>query len=158
MQAGDIKLINTLIGDKLDKETSSLKGKAMTNEMRNTLKEKLSKDHCFLEEEEKKQLYHLMKSDVLDSIGNMALLSSGDNSAVSNGMFDYKRKVIVNRISNGSFVPKHTYDVFSKLITEGMNPDLTVWMKEDIEAHQNWMQTKISEILKKGKADESGKK
>jgi len=112
----------------------------------NSLSEKMNKSKCTLSDDEKTILYHLMKTEKLHSIGNMALLTSSDNSSNRNGMFDKKRHNIVKRISGGSFVPKHTYDVFSKLLSEKMSPDLTVWTTTDIDAHFEWLNKKINEI------------
>jgi hypothetical protein len=81
-------------------------------------------------------------------MGNMALLTRGDNSSNSNGMFSKKRHNIVNRISKGSFVPKHTYDVFSKLISDKMSKDTGVWSEKDINTHQAWILTKIENLKK----------
>jgi uncharacterized protein with ParB-like and HNH nuclease domain len=111
-----------------------------------SLNDKLKKKTCQLSSEEKKILYRLIKTDKLHSIGNMALLTKPDNSSNKNGMFDKKRFNIAKRISNGSFVPKHTYDVFSKLISEKMTPDLTVWAERDIEEHEVWIKNKINDI------------
>jgi len=110
----------------------------------NSLSEKLNcklipNEICNLSFDEIKILYSLINRGKLDGIGNMALLTKSDNSSNSNGMFDKKRLNIVNRISKGSFVPKHTYDVFSKLISKKMTPDLTVWTIDDITAHSEWI-------------------
>ena len=113
-----------------------------------SLSKKMNTNNCTLFPNEKTILYRLIKKEKLDSIGNMALLTGSDNSSNSNGMFDKKRYNIVKRISEGSFVPKHTYDVFSKLISEKMTPDLTVWTKDDSDAHSEWIKEKISVIRK----------
>ena len=80
----------------------------------------------------------------------MALLTRADNSSNGNSMFDAKRKNIVKRISDGCFVPKHTYDVFSKLLSAKMNSDLTVWSEQDMIAHEEWIQHVMSDKLFKG--------
>lgn len=67
-------------------------------------------------------------------IGNLALLTGKDNSSNSNRWFDDKRRNIVARVSNGSFVPKHTYDVFAKLFNKATS-DLTCWDANDVAAH-----------------------
>ena len=73
----------------------------------------------------------------------MALLSKEDNGSNSNGMFDSKRINIVRRVKNGSFVPRHTYDVFSKLLSEKMNADLKVWNEDDINEHHEYLKEKF---------------
>lgn len=76
-----------------------------------------------------------------DVLGNMALLSKGVNSALSNGFFNTKRKILLRKINAGSFVPKHTIDVFSKMLEVKAGAEvtfdnsLTVWSSNDINAH-----------------------
>lgn len=150
----DIVLLNSLCGNNL---TDFEKAKERLQEYEeivdikkvyNQLSEKMNRSSCTLSSDEKTILYRLIRTEKLDSIGNMALLTSPDNSSNSNGMFDKKRYNIVKRISKGSFVPKHTYDVFSKLISEKMTPDLTVWTEDDIDAHYKWLKMKFNEIKK----------
>jgi hypothetical protein len=90
-----------------------------------------------------------MRSNKLNTIGNMALLDIKDNIANSNGMFDFKRLKIVQKISEGSFVPKHTYDVFSKLLSPDMSKDLITWNEKDINAHISYIEKKIKSIQEK---------
>ena len=101
-----------------------------------------------MSKDEKENLYRVLNRELLNSIGNMALLSGSDNSSNSNGLFDAKRLNIVKLISKGSFVPKHTYDVFSKLLSDKMEPDLSVWSKKDIEAHEEWIKARVESIKK----------
>jgi chaperonin cofactor prefoldin len=78
----------------------------------------------------------------IDSIGNMALLSGGVNSALSNNPFVVKRKILMDKINQGYFVPKHTLDVFSKILycdKESFNPDFIIWDDTDVNAHMEWM-------------------
>ena len=148
----DIDLLKSLCQDNLNnfekvKDLLSEYNDIMTIEnVYNSLSEKMNKNSCSLSSDEKTMLYHLIKKEKLHSIGNMALLTGPDNSSNSNGMFDKKRYNIVRRISRGSFVPKHTYDVFSKLISDKMTPDLTVWKTDDIDAHFEWIKKRIIEI------------
>ena len=37
-------------------------------------------------------------------------------------------------LQEGSFVPRHTFDVFSKMF-EGSKEDLSLWSLDDIKAH-----------------------
>jgi uncharacterized protein with ParB-like and HNH nuclease domain len=148
----DVEFIKALGGDKLEeyekvkdrlKELEELMDTAIVySELKNKLKNKT----CVLTYHERRVLYRLIKIDKLNSIGNMALLTKSDNSSNKNGMFDKKRHNIAKRVSAGSFVPKHTYDVFSKLISEKMAPELNVWNETDIVKHEQWIKTKITEI------------
>ena len=112
----------------------------------NSLSKKLDQKECEITFDEKRILYRLIKIEKLNSIGNMALLTKSDNSSNKNGMFDKKRQNIARRVSLGSFVPKHTYDVFSKLVSENMTPELNAWTEKDIEKHGEWIIKKIAEI------------
>jgi hypothetical protein len=73
---------------------------------------------------------------------NMALLSSGQNSAVSNYTFDAKRNLILEMDKNGSYIPFCTKMVFMKYYsTEDTN--LHFWGKSDRDAYFKAM----SEVL-----------
>jgi len=152
LEQKDIELLKSLcennLGDfeKVRELLQEYEGIISIESVYNSLSKKMEKNNCSLSSDEKTILYRLMKKEKLHSIGNMALLTSSDNSSNKNGMFDKKRYNIVKRISGGSFVPKHTYDVFSKLISEKMSPDLTVWTTTDIDAHFEWLNKKIDEI------------
>lgn len=91
----------------------------------------------------------------VDDLGNMALLSKGVNSALSNGFFNTKRKILINKINKGSFVPKHTIDVFSKMLELDSNKDnikfddsLISWSKADIVANRVWIEENTIKIIK----------
>jgi hypothetical protein len=104
----------------------------------------LSKD-----EQEKLKEKIRIAAPLLHRVGNMALLQSGDNSAMGNGFFDKKRQRIVDRISSGSFVPAHTFNVFSKLIIP-TSASLNMWSKNDINTHADYIETerlRISELF-----------
>jgi hypothetical protein len=149
LNASDITLINAILGDKLtkkDKSEASQK-EVFQDSWRISLVRKLKLQKCELTPEEIETLCGYLKSDKLNSVGNMALLTIGVNSSIGNGMFNAKRMKIVRKVSDGKFVPKHTYDVFSKLISNQMSPDLSVWTENDIKAHNVWIQAKISEII-----------
>lgn len=89
----------------------------------------------------------LMSEPLLHQVGNLCLLSSGDNSAMGCGMFNEKRKVIRDRIARGSFVPRHTYEVFSRMIV-GEEGRLDVWSKFDIQNHQAEIQKRLNFLMK----------
>lgn len=86
------------------------------------------------------------------TLGNMALLSGGVNSALSNNPFIAKRRILFEKINSGNFVPKHTIDIFSKVLNsqggKSFTPDFVRWNKGDIDAHLSWMQNRYNEMIK----------
>ena len=87
-------------------------------------------------EVEKEIYYKALKAHpALNSIANMCLLTGGDNASNGNKFFDEKRDNILKLIRNGSFVPKHTFDVFSKMFTDANTEKMKVWSNDDLQAH-----------------------
>jgi hypothetical protein len=112
-----------------------------------SLTKKLTKDQpCIITDDECEVLYKLIRTDKLHSIGNMTFLTGTQNSSNGNGMFDAKRINVVKIVKNGGFVPHHTYDVFSKLISNKMTPDLRIWNENDISEHSEYLKEKFSSI------------
>lgn len=75
---------------------------------------------------------------LVHGIGNMCLLTGGDNSVLGCGFFDEKRKKILHLVKQGNFVPAHSFDVFSKMIP-GLEDDLGRWSVEDMKAHTKFI-------------------
>jgi hypothetical protein len=100
-----------------------------------------------LDKNDEEKLNELMKVEapLLNSIGNMALLPIGLNASVGNGLFDKKRSRISQRISEGEFVPNHTYNVFSKLILD-QTEELRFWTKADIGHHKSLIEHEVRRI------------
>lgn len=148
----DINLLNSLSKGKFDDfkkvkdDFNGFDDILNTEQVFNSLSQKLKKKECELSFDEKRILYRLIKTDKLNSIGNMALLTKSDNISNKNGMFDKKRHNIAKRVSCGSFVPKHTYDIFSKLLSEQMTPELNAWTETDISKHEEWVINRITTL------------
>lgn len=130
---------NELLAEDEEKTQAILK---LYNKMKN------SKMDCKIEDSERDDLNYILGKNAggLHRIGNLALLEKGMNSGLSNHFFDEKRKIIVQKVSSGEFVPYHTYDVFSKLIIE-TKTGLHVWSKADIEKHEEYIQNQIRKII-----------
>lgn len=101
------------------------------------------KDNKTLEKEEINALSFLYDCDYdIHLCGNMALLSGGVNSALSNNPFVAKRPILLSKINAGSFVPQHTMNVFNKILVapEGAAfvPELSKWTELDVVAHMKW--------------------
>lgn len=93
-----------------------------------------------------KKIVHEALGLVVNTIGNLCLLTDADNSSNSNDFFDEKRSNILDRITNGSFVPPHTYEVFSKTLFTANPRDLTLWNKEDMDDHKRIIIDRIEKI------------
>lgn len=95
---------------------------------------------------EEQTIYYaaLQNMSLLNSIGNMCLLTSSDNSSNGCMFFSDKRKNILLLSQRGSFVPKHTFDVFSKMIPSLENLDLNSWSKRDITNHVGYISSLLN--------------
>ena len=106
-----------------------------------------------LQKEDVNNISFLYECDFdVDLCGNMALLSGGVNSALSNNPFIAKRPILMSKISDGSFVPQHTISVFNKMLIgiegKAFIPELSKWTKDDVEAHTSWQIERNASIRK----------
>lgn len=101
-----------------------------------------------LKDEDKPGLALLLTDNAreLHTIGNLALLQQNINSSLSNHFFEGKRNILVSKISQGRFVPYHTYDVFSKLVITG-STSLHTWSAYDIQAHEEYIKAQLIPIF-----------
>jgi hypothetical protein len=81
-------------------------------------------------------------------LSNMALISSGQNSALSNYTFDAKRNIILEKDRNGEYIPYCTKMVFLKYYTLN-DTNLHFWGKSDRDAYIEAMKKVFEHYLKK---------
>lgn len=129
LQEKDKQIIFEILGEKVTDE----------------LKEIINKPERTAEE---KEIYQtaLKSLGSLNSIGNMCLLTDKDNASNGCGFFDEKRTNILQRIRKGSFVPKHTFDVFSKMVFEENPGDFERWTNDNIKNHSTAIKKAIESI------------
>ncbi|WP_164123067.1 DUF262 domain-containing protein [Sphingobacterium sp. xlx-130] len=134
----------------------------------NWFEKRLSKDkYMFIREEavrvgqlsddDEKTILKASRIDV-HGIGNLALLEKGANSALSNNIFPSKRRILLDKINRGSFVPKHTIEVISKLLSPvehhmendvvQFDSDLLDWNEKDCEANKQWIVNTYTSLVK----------
>ncbi len=105
------------------------------------IREKISNED-YLEKEDIDAIGFLYECDFdIHQCGNMALLSGGVNSSLSNNPYIAKRPILMSKAISGSFVPSHTMNVFNKSLTGGDKsfvPDLAQWTIDDVTAHMLW--------------------
>ena len=140
---GDIKIPHNLVTYVLGKLPESLE-----QSKRADLEAKLLNGEAISVDD----LPFLYDSEIDEHVmGNMALLSGGDNSAVSNNPFIVKRNIIISRRNKGSFVPYHTIALYEKSLDmkgeKGFTPDLFRWDMNDIAVHEQWMKQRNKEII-----------
>ncbi len=74
-------------------------------------------------------------NDEVDSIANLALLGGGDNSALSNSVFEVKRREILRLDREGSYIPVSTRNVFLKYYTGAEGQQMHFWGQHDREGY-----------------------
>lgn len=85
-------------------------------------------------------------SEYIHQLSNMALLSSGQNSAVSNYTFDAKRNLILEMDKKGLYIPFCTKMVFLKYYSND-DTNLHFWGKNDRDSYFNAIQTVLANYL-----------
>jgi hypothetical protein len=101
------------------------------------------------------KVFEVINIDVHE-IGNLALLTQGDNSSVSNHIFPHKRRIILDRINAGSFVPQHTIEAITKYLhpidfagdtKESFDEDLWDWSTKDCSTNAQWIKITYNQLL-----------
>lgn len=85
---------------------------------------------------------HIEDEDIND-ISNLALLDSETNRGYKNAVFPLKRKTIIDREKNGTFIPLCTKNVFLKYFND-YPPKISFWTQED----RNKYYQDLDEVLK----------
>ena len=111
-----LNLESSIIIDRMEKALAS---KRITQEIFDSLYEDVTK------------LLSPKNSEYIHSIGNLALLNTGDNAALSNSTFDVKRNEIIKMDKEGRYIPVCTRMVFLKYYTESEKHNLHLWNYED---------------------------
>lgn len=81
------------------------------------------------------------------SISNLALLGHGDNAALSNSVFEVKRREIIRRDKKGSYIPACTRNVFLKYYAHTGNQQLHFWSAADREAYLEAIEAAVGPYL-----------
>lgn len=85
--------------------------------------------------------------EIKNTIGNLTLLDAATNRMYGNSLFCTKRRIIIERIKQGVFVPIATQYIFAKFFDEkGTNRSL--WTKEDMEAYHKYIYDALKRYIK----------
>ncbi len=88
--------------------------------------------------------------EYVHSLSNMALLQASANSALSNGLFDAKRRAIIKMDSQGLYIPYCTKMVFLKYYTSEQQDNVSFhfWGAEDRRMYIEKMNEVLHDYLK----------
>lgn len=81
------------------------------------------------------------------SVSNLALLGNRDNSALSNSVFEVKRREIISRDKTGSYIPACTRNVFLKYYAHSGDQQLHFWSVADREAYLEAIKAAVGPYL-----------
>ena len=81
------------------------------------------------------------------SIRNMALLSSGDNSRLSNSVFEVKRQMILELDRKGDYVPVCTRNVFLKYYAAADAQQPHFWSEADKDSYMKEVRSRLKIYL-----------
>jgi hypothetical protein len=73
----------------------------------------------------------------MHSVSNLALLASGHNSALSNAVFEVKRRRILELDRQGAYIPICTRQVFLKYYTDADAQQVHFWSTRDRQAYMS---------------------
>jgi len=82
-----------------------------------------------------------------NSIGNLTLLDATTNMSYGNSLFCTKRRIIIDRIKQGVFVPIATQYVFSKFFDD-KGTNRSTWTKDDMNKYHKYVYDIISNYVK----------
>jgi hypothetical protein len=84
--------------------------------------------------------------EVKNSIGNLTLLDSQTNRGYGNALFPTKRRIIIEKDTNGKFIPICTKNVFLKYFDK-RGYSRTQWTAEDIDNYQSHIGLILEDFL-----------
>ena len=84
--------------------------------------------------------------EIINDLGNLCLLDEGTNRGYGNAIFTDKRKIIIERIENGQFVPQGTQNVFLKVYSNDLS-EMELWKESDAKNYQAKIIKTISAFL-----------
>lgn len=79
-------------------------------------------------------------------IGNLCLLDSKTNRGYGNSPFPVKRKIILDRISVGQFVPPGTQNIFLKIYSSNIS-NMMFWQQKDADEYKEKIIDAIESLL-----------
>lgn len=83
---------------------------------------------------------------IKNGVGNLVLLDENTNKSYGNSLFCTKRKIIIQNLQKGRFIPVGTQQVFFKLF-DGSGVKRSQWTLEDISLYEDFIYTTLKEYI-----------
>lgn len=87
-----------------------------------------------------------MDEEIKNSIGNLTLLDAETNRSYGNSLFCTNRRIIIDRIKQGVFIPAATQYIFSKFYDD-KGTNRSIWAEEDMESYHKYIICMLNEYL-----------
>jgi len=91
---------------------------------------------------------HYLKDEDINDISNLALLDSETNRGYKNAVFPLKRKTIIEREKDGTFIPICTRNVFLKYFS-AYPPKISFWTQDDRDNYYIDLENILRDYIKK---------
>ena len=95
-----------------------------------------------------------ISDDAKNNISNLTLLDAETNRSYGNSLFVTKRKVIINRMKSGQYVPVTTSFVFMKLFDDS-GVSRSIWGEDDMKKYHAYICSELVDYLPKFKKVEN---
>lgn len=105
-------------------------------------------------ESEVTSVFSAEQEDDVDSLDNLALLDMSDNAALSNSVFEVKRREMIKRDREHSYIPACTRNVFLKYYTDAGAQQLHFWSAEDRASYLSAIEDLVSPYLRVEEGEE----
>ena len=132
----------------LEAQKAYIEDKKLKKEIEEVLKEKEINENEFKIIQE--EIFKKFGDDInIHTIDNLALLSTKDNSALSNNIFPYKRDKIKELDKKGSFIPLGTKNVFMKYYSNDVKGAIK-WNKKDRKNYLKALKSRLEKFYIEG--------
>lgn len=87
-----------------------------------------------------------ISDDAKNNISNLTLLDAETNRSYGNSLFVTKRKIIIERMKSGQYVPVTTSYVFMKLFDES-GVSRSIWGEQDMKKYHDYICSELADYL-----------
>lgn len=164
IQNWDIEHIDSFHTNALKKEKHKITWVeiAMEDRKEELTEEELKQIHQSLEDKAYDTAINILKKnakevavddEIKNSIGNLTLLDAATNRMYGNSLFCTKRRIIIERIKQGVFVPIATQYIFAKFFDQ-KGTNRSFWTENDMNAYHRYVYDTIINYINNEKKDE----